>query len=97
MLDFPQQNETELRDLTMGVYQIPETELRDLTMGVYQIRQPKSYTKEHQMESDKCEKRDRTRWNPQSPNAFKAHQQQEIQLMDRLWIDHSISLSPITG
>ena len=35
--------------------QLNETELRDLTMGVYQIRQAKSYTKEHQTESGKYE------------------------------------------
>ena len=35
--------------------QLNETELRDLTMGVYQIRQAKFYTKEHQTKSGKYE------------------------------------------
>ena len=40
MTVFPQQN---------------ETKLRELTMGIYQIHQAKSYTREHQNESDKYE------------------------------------------
>ena len=35
--------------------QLNEAELRDLTMGVYQIRQAKSYTKEHQTDDGKYE------------------------------------------
>lgn len=35
--------------------QLNESELRDLTMGVYQIRQAKSYTKEHQTDEGKYE------------------------------------------
>ena len=35
--------------------QLNENELRDLTMGVYQIRQAKSYTKEHQTKEGKYE------------------------------------------
>lgn len=35
--------------------QLNETELRDLTMGVYQIRQAKSYSKEHQTDAGKYE------------------------------------------
>ena len=35
--------------------QLSKAELRDLTMGVYQIRQAKSYTKEHQTDDGKYE------------------------------------------
>lgn len=35
--------------------QLNKTELRDLTMGVYQIRQAKSYSKEHQSDAGKYE------------------------------------------
>ena len=35
--------------------QLNETELRDLTMGVYQIRQAKCYSKEHQTDAGKYE------------------------------------------
>ena len=60
--------------------QLNETELRDLTMGVYQIRQAKSYTKEHQTDDGKYKNpyQQRARRCPQVQNTFKAYQQQDL-------------------
>ena len=75
--------------------QLNENELRDLTMGVYQVRQAKCYSKEHQTETGKYE----IFVNKEQDGVLKA------QILSRhtssktynLWIEHNISLNPITG
>ena len=86
---------------TMDVSEMPdfpqlnENELRELTMGVYQIRQAKCYSKEHQTETGKYE----IFVNKEQDGVLKAQirSRHTSSKTYNLWIEHNISLNPITG